>query len=113
MPATNIRRSNKNAVNLVSGSQTLAVVIPGFVVVSPPWAPSRLTIAMSNAFYSCTLYPRAIIHIQAGGVECEEANICGFIDGTLRRCCRPGRLPGEDLQREIYDGHHRAHGLVW
>ncbi|CAN0145299.1 unnamed protein product, partial [Ectocarpus sp. 8 AP-2014] len=38
-------------------------------------------------------------------------DICGFIDGTLRRFCRPGGH--DDIQREVYDGHHRDHGLAY
>ena len=34
-----------------------------------------------------------------------------FVDGTLQKCCRVQGV--DDLQREIYDGHHRAHGLVY
>ena len=33
-------------------------------------------------------------------------NCWGFIDGTVRECCRPG-----ESQRILYNGHHRAHGL--
>lgn len=33
-----------------------------------------------------------------------------MIDGTLRRSCRPTDV---ELQREIYDGHHRDHGLAF
>ncbi|CAB1096514.1 unnamed protein product [Ectocarpus sp. CCAP 1310/34] len=38
-------------------------------------------------------------------------DICAFIDGTLRRFCRPDGH--DDIQREVYDGHHRDHGLVY
>jgi hypothetical protein len=30
----------------------------------------------------------------------------GFIDGTVRAMCKPGQY-----QREVYNGHHRVHGL--
>lgn len=46
-------------------------------------------------------------------MACEGADLCGFLDGTLRKNSRPGGEPGEDLQREIFDGHHRSHGLIW
>ena len=35
-------------------------------------------------------------------------NVWGFIDGTLRACCRP-----RQLQRMIYNGHKRHHGLKY
>lgn len=39
------------------------------------------------------------------------SEIFAFLDGTLRRSCRQrGR---DDLQRENFDGHHRAHGLAF
>lgn len=37
--------------------------------------------------------------------------LIGFIDGTIRKMCRPGG--DDDLQRECYDGHHKVHGLAW
>lgn len=46
-----------------------------------------------------------------GGVALRGSRIAMFIDGTLRKCCRPGG--NGDPQREIFDGHHRAHGLVY
>ena len=48
---------------------------------------------------------------KTGGVACELAFIIGFIGGTIRAMCTPGR--DEDLQRECYDGHHQMHGLAW
>lgn len=33
-------------------------------------------------------------------------NVWGFIDGTFRPCCRPGRD-----QRALYSGHYRLHGI--
>ena len=33
-------------------------------------------------------------------------NCWGFIDGTLRPCCRPGQY-----QRYLYNGHKRVHGI--
>lgn len=30
----------------------------------------------------------------------------GFLDGTVRPSCRP-----EEMQRAVYDGHKRVHGL--
>ena len=33
-------------------------------------------------------------------------NCWGFIDGTVRDCCRPG-----EFQKVMYNGHHRVHGL--
>ena len=38
-----------------------------------------------------------------------ESAIFGFLDGTLRRSCR--QQGHDDIQRENYDGHHRALGL--
>ena len=35
-------------------------------------------------------------------------NCWGFIDGTLRACCRPTRN-----QRMLYNGHKRVHGLKY
>ena len=35
-------------------------------------------------------------------------NVWGFIDGTLKGCCRPGRH-----QRVVYNGHKRKHGLKY
>lgn len=35
-------------------------------------------------------------------------NVWGFIDGTVRACCRP-----RELQRTIYNGHKRYHGLKY
>jgi hypothetical protein len=42
-------------------------------------------------------------------------NILGFIDGTVRPICRPvdAVLPGEDLQRECYNGHKRIHAVKY
>ena len=34
--------------------------------------------------------------------------VAGFIDGTLRRICRPSRF-----QRAVFNGHKRHHGLKW
>ncbi|CBN75972.1 conserved unknown protein [Ectocarpus siliculosus] len=44
---------------------------------------------------------------RAFGLTYED--ICGFIEGTLRR--QPGGH--DDIQREVYDGHHRDHGLAY
>ena len=35
-------------------------------------------------------------------------NVWGFIDGTLRACCRPSQY-----QRTVYNGHKRYHGLKY
>jgi len=37
-----------------------------------------------------------------------SANVWGFIDGTLRKMCRPTHN-----QREVYSGHKRCHGLKY
>ena len=37
--------------------------------------------------------------------------IIGFIDGTIRKMCRPGG--DDDPQRECYDCHHKVQGLAW
>ncbi|CAM9794182.1 unnamed protein product, partial [Choristocarpus tenellus] len=42
---------------------------------------------------------------------CSGYMIIGFLDGTLQRMCRLGGPMELDLQWEVYDGHHRAHGL--
>ena len=44
-----------------------------------------------------------------GGIACSGANIVGFIDWTLRRICRPGGPP----EVQVFDGHHRDHGLAY
>lgn len=46
-----------------------------------------------------------------GGVGVAGSDICGFLDGTLRKTCRQDGY--DDLERENYDGHHRAHGLAF
>ncbi|CAN0563133.1 unnamed protein product, partial [Laminaria digitata] len=46
-----------------------------------------------------------------GGVGCEDSDIFAFLGGTLRRICR--QHGNDDIQRENYDGHHRAHGLAF
>ena len=38
--------------------------------------------------------------------RCEGIRIWGFIDGTLRKTCRPSRF-----QRLLYSGHKRVHGI--
>ena len=40
-----------------------------------------------------------------------QENVVGFVDGTLRPNCRPGGH--DDLQRQLYSGHKRTHGLKW
>jgi hypothetical protein len=37
---------------------------------------------------------------------CDGLNVWGFIDGTLRKTCRPSRF-----QRLLYSGHKRCHGI--
>ncbi|CAN0156310.1 unnamed protein product, partial [Pylaiella littoralis] len=44
-------------------------------------------------------------------MACTGGNFIGFIDGILRRNCRPGGDPA--VQEQVYDGHHCAHGLAW
>lgn len=39
-----------------------------------------------------------------------EVDICGYLDGTLRRNCRPEK---DEVQPELNDGHHRSHGLAY
>ena len=46
-----------------------------------------------------------------GGVGCEDSDIFAFLDGTLRRICR--QHGNDDIQRENYNGHHRAHVLAF
>lgn len=48
------------------------------------------------------LYSNLICAKSSGAVT----NVWGFIDGTLRRICRPTRF-----QRLTYSGHKRAHGI--
>ncbi|CAM9181472.1 unnamed protein product, partial [Pylaiella littoralis] len=55
-------------------------------------------------------FPTMCKKIEAKGELC-GGNFIGFIDGTLRRNCRPGGDPA--LQEQMYDGHHCAHGLAW
>jgi hypothetical protein len=38
----------------------------------------------------------------------DSGDVCLFIDGTLRKMCRPGIL-----QKEVYSGHKRCHGLKY
>ncbi|ETP54965.1 hypothetical protein F442_00420 [Phytophthora nicotianae P10297] len=40
-------------------------------------------------------------------------NVFAFIDGTKNRICRPSSRPGrgENLQKQVYSGHKRAHCL--
>ena len=42
-------------------------------------------------------------------------DIWGFIDGTIRPCARPwaGSSPGMNLQKEVYSGYKRSHGLKY
>lgn len=41
--------------------------------------------------------------------KCDALKNCwGFIDGTVRECCRPG-----EFQRVLYNGHHRVHGVKY
>lgn len=47
----------------------------------------------------------------AVGVEWSGMFCIAFIDGTLRRMCRPQGL--DDLQRGVYYGHHWDHGLAY
>lgn len=35
-------------------------------------------------------------------------NVWGFIDGTVKACCKPGQY-----QREVYNGHKRIHSLKY
>ena len=44
----------------------------------------------------------ASIHLKGAALD----NCWGFIDGTLRPCCRPGQY-----QRHLYNGHKRVHGI--
>ncbi|CAN0032216.1 unnamed protein product [Pylaiella littoralis] len=67
-------------------------------------------------FFPC--FPTMCKKIEAKGELCVQnclastiSNFIGFIDGTLRRNCRPGGDPA--LQEQMYDGHHCAHGLAW
>ena len=40
-------------------------------------------------------------------VQCSPLTNCfGFVDGTIRQICRPGKL-----QRVVYNGHERVHAL--
>ena len=48
------------------------------------------------------LYADLIFTKSGGAVQ----NVWGFIDGTLRKTCRPGRF-----QRLAYSGHKRCHGI--
>lgn len=48
-------------------------------------------------------YSRAV-----AGKSNVDLNIWGFIDGTVRRICRP-----DEDQREYYNGHKRLHGLKY
>ncbi|CAM9978727.1 unnamed protein product, partial [Choristocarpus tenellus] len=45
-----------------------------------------------------------------GGVAVSSISV-EFLDGTLWLICRPVGPMELDLQREVYDGHHKAHGL--
>lgn len=59
-------------------------------------------------YYINNLVP-PYFHYSTAGAACEDSEIFGFLDGTLRRSCR--QRGNDDLQRENYDGHHCAHGL--
>lgn len=41
----------------------------------------------------------------------EQEHVIGFIDGTLRRCCRPSPVDGLDVQRLVYNGWKKFHCL--
>ena len=45
-----------------------------------------------------------VIHAKGAPLDC----VWGFIDGTLKACCRPMRN-----QRFVYNGHKRFHGLKY
>lgn len=47
-------------------------------------------------------------HADAINSKCPLSNVGGFIDGTLRRICRP-----RAGQRACYNGHKKHHGLKW
>ena len=46
-----------------------------------------------------------------GGIPGNGVKLIGFLDGTLKRVCRPGGA--HEIQRQVFDGHHRAHGLAF
>jgi hypothetical protein len=84
-----MRRSKISATVLTFTNALYEVAVPYF---SDPSI-------FSNRF---RLYSDLIYAKSGGAVQ----NVWGFIDGTLRRTCRPSRF-----QRHAYSGHRRVHGI--
>lgn len=73
------------------------------------WIWDRLGVLLSDPFTRYLDHAKTIVYCEAVARKSDvDLSVWGFIDGTVRRICRPN-----EEQREYYNGHKRHHALKY